>query len=66
MKYFPFNLSLDGIDVDHVDNLPTKCADDIKDIKSNIEIWLYLAIFVILLIFNFFLCIFSKKKLFQN
>ena len=29
-----FNLSLDGIDVDHVDNLPTKCADDIKDIKS--------------------------------
>ena len=62
----PYSLSLDGIDVDHADNLPTKCAGDVKDIHKNIAFWIYLLIFVLLIALNIILCVMSKKQAFGS
>ena len=58
-----YPLSNDGIDIDHVDNLPTKCAGDIKNISSNIAFWIYLIFFILLIIFDLVFGIVTKKKL---
>ena len=50
------------IDVNHVDNLPTKCPSDIDDIKRNIAFWLYIVMFVIAIFFNVMLFTLSCNK----
>lgn len=58
-----YPLSKDNIDIDHVDNLPTKCGGDVENIQSNIAFWIYLIIFILLIIFDVVFGITSKKKL---
>ena len=62
MYYSLEKTNLKEIDVNHVDNLPTKCPSDIDDIKSNIAFWLYIVMFVIAIFFNVMLFTLSCNK----
>ena len=53
-SYIMVSIKLPG-DINHVDNLPTKCAGDVEDIEENIAFWLFLVLFVVIIILDILL-----------
>ena len=51
------------LNVNHVDNLPTKCRGDVEDIEENIAFWLFLIFFVIFIAFDIILAVGGFSKL---
>ena len=54
----PLNLTQD--EIDHEDNLPTKCGGSIASVDGNIAFWLYLVLFVVFIITNIILFAITK------
>ena len=61
-----YGLDQAGIKVNHVDNLPTKCASDVEDIEENAAFWIFLVLFVLIIIFDISLAIKSISSLLRE
>ena len=63
--YIMKDVELKG-NLNHVDNLPTKCADDVENIEENIAFWLFLILFIVIIIFDILFAVLSCKKLIKE
>ena len=64
-SYIMVSIKLPG-DINHVDNLPTKCAGDVEDIEENIAFWLFLVLFVVIIILDILFAVTTCKKLIKE
>ena len=63
--YIMKDVALKG-NLNHVDNLPTKCGDDVENIEENIAFWLFLILFIVIIIFDILFAVLSCKKLIKE
>ena len=63
--YIMKDVELKG-NLNHVDNLPTKCADDVENIEENIAFWLFLILFIVIIIFDILFAVLSCKKIIKE
>ena len=54
------SLELSQEEIDHQDNLPTKCGGSIDSVAKNIAFWLYLCLFIVFISLNVIFCVISK------
>ena len=54
------------VKVNHVDNLPTKCGEDVENIEENIAFWLFLIFFVIVIMFDIILAVGGMKNILKS
>ena len=54
------SLELSQEEIDHQDNLPTKCGGSIDSVAQNIAFWLYLCLFIVFISLNVIFCVISK------
>ena len=52
-----------NVKVNHVDNLPTKCDDDVENIEENIAFWLFLLGFIVIIIFDILLAVGGLQRI---
>ena len=52
-----------NVKVNHVDNLPTKCDDDVENIEENIAFWLFLLGFIVIIIFDILLAVGGLERI---
>lgn len=61
-SYIFTDKELDIEDIEHLDNLPTKCGGNINNLSNNIAFWLFLVLILIFIVMDIFMLIISLRN----